>query len=320
MQLSTILTFALVTVTQADSSLSLLDALKTKANATLFAQFLEANPSILAIYNSSAVRTVFVPSDAYFVSPNTALRRRQGSSQQQQLLYQYTDQLTDLENLTPPAAPGKVVHMGLTSPKVTGGSQAIVSNKVAKNSTTKRRRDTGTVPSSGVQLLSGFFTVPTPLSSTINSTGLSSLGSLLNQANLTGTLDASDSITIFTPNNAAFAATNITGNPSTLPAILSNHVIPNFLGYLPSLTDGATYTTLAGDTLTVTIKNGVYYVNDAKIVSSNTILQNGVAHVIDKVLTPSLPAPVVTGGSWSLSRSNSIVATVSVAIFALLVV
>lgn len=155
MQLSTILTFALVTVTQADSSLSLLDALKTKANATLFAQFLEANPSILAIYNSSAVRTVFVPSDAYFVSPNTALRRRQGSSQQQQLLYQYTDQLTDLENLTPPAAPGKVVHMGLTSPKVTGGSQAIVSNKVAKNSTTKRRRDTGTVPSSGVQLLSG---------------------------------------------------------------------------------------------------------------------------------------------------------------------
>ena len=48
------------------------------------------------------------------------------------------------------------------------------------------------------------------------------------------------------------------------------------------LTDGASYQTLANETLTISIKNGVYFVNGAKIISSNTILTNGVAHVIDK--------------------------------------
>ncbi|KAF4627478.1 hypothetical protein G7Y89_g10679 [Cudoniella acicularis] len=324
MQLQLALAFALFTVTQADSSLSLLDALKA-SNATLFAQFLQANPSILATYNSSSVQTVFAPSDAYFGSQSAIRRRDNPPQSQQQLQYQYTNDLTNLEDLTPPSSPGKVVHMGLNSPQVAGGSQATVSNKLpAQNSTTRRRQNTGTVPSTGVQMLSGlgnsvnilkgdipysngvihtldgFFTLPTALSSTINSTGLSSLGSLLSQANLTSTFDASESITIFTPNNAAFAAAaNSTANPSTLPNLLSNHVIPNFLGYLPSLVNGATYNTLAGDALTVTIKNGVYYVNDAKIVSSNTILSNGVAHVIDKVLVPS-PSAVVTTSDRTL--------------------
>lgn len=344
MQLPTILIFGLFTVTQAQSCLSLLDALQTTANATLFAQFLQENPSILAVYNTSAVQTVFAPSDAFFVTPNTTTRRRDDSSQQQQLQYQYTGQLTNLENLSPPSSPGKVVHMGLTSPQVSGGSQATVSNKVSQNSTTKRR-DVGTIPSTGIQMLSGLgstvnilkgdipycggliqstdglFTLPSSLSSTINSTGLSSLGSLLSQTNLTGSFDASDSITIFTPNNAAFAAAaNSTGNPSTLPNLLSNHVIPNFLGYLPSLVNGATYTTLSGGNLTITIKNGVYYVNNAKIVSSNTILSNGVAHVIDQVLVPSASTPVFTGDSWSLRPSNSIVAAASIAMFAMLMV
>ncbi len=144
-------------------------------------------------------------------------------------------------------------------------------------------------------------------------------------------------MTIFTPNNAAFAtAANYTGNAATLPNLLSNHVIPNFLGYLPVLKDGAVYRTLTNETLTISIKNGVYYVNGAKIISSNTILSNGVAHVIDQVgprLAPKLesllthsvqvlvptPSLALISASGSLTRGNSIFAATCVAITATMI-
>jgi len=337
MHLSTIVAATVFSISVHADSTSLLDALKTRANATKFAEFLEANPDILAIYNSTSVQTVFAPTDAYF----TALRRRATSSQEQQLQYQYTDQLTGLEDLSPPTLPGAIVHTGLPAPQA-GGSQACVSEKVPANSTTRRRRDGGTIPTTGIRILSGlgnsvnilkgdipycngliqstdgFFTIPSPLSSTVNSTGLSTLGSLLSSANLSSTFDAADSVTIFTPSNAAFsAASNSTSNAATLPNLLSNHVIPNFLGYLPALTDGASYKTLAGETLTISIKNGVYFVNGAKIISSNTIISNGVAHVIDKVLVPT-PTPLFTGGSSSLACGNPVFVAASVAALAVL--
>ncbi|KAH6665112.1 beta-ig-h3 fasciclin [Halenospora varia] len=340
MQISTILAFALYAASAQADSISLLEALRTQANATKFANFLEANPDILAVYSSSAVKTVFAPSDVFF----TALIKRD-SSAQQKLAYQYTNDVTNLQNLAPPASSGAIVHTGLPAPQA-GGTQATVSEKVEKpaNGTFRFRRDTGIVPTTGIRMLSGlgnsiniikgdipysggliqstdgFFTLPSALSATVNSTGLSTLGSLLNQANLTDTFDASSSITIFTPSNAAFsAAANSTSNIATLPNLLSNHVIPNFLGYLPALVDGVVYKTLSGDTLKITINNGVYFVNGAKIISSNTILSNGVAHVIDKVLVPT-PTPVTTSGSSSFGHGKSVIGAVAIILFAMLVV
>lgn len=333
MQPSTILAVALFSIST--HAQSLLDALAA-ANATKFAQFLQENPSILAVYNSSAAQTVFAPTDAYF----NALQRRDGPSTQSQYQYQYSGTLTGMETLAPQLGPGAVVHTALSAPQA-GGSQAIVSQKSVANSTSTRRRRT--VPNPGVQLLSGlgnsvgiidgdipysgglihttdsFFTIPSPLSTTVNSTGLSALGALLNRANLSNTFDAADSVTIFTPNNAAFAAAaNYTSNAATLPNLLSNHVIPNFLGYLPALTDGAVYRTLANETLTISIKNGVYYVNGAKIISSNTILSNGVAHMIDQVLVPT-PSPVFISASRSLTCGNTVFLAASFAIAATMV-
>ncbi len=102
------------------------------------------------------------------------------------------------------------------------------------------------------------------------------------------------------------------------------------------LTDGAVYQTLANQTLTISIKNGVYYVNGAKIISSNTILSNGVAHVIDQVslrlvprveglLTDSVqvlvptPSPVFISASRSLTCGNSAFVAAGVAIAATMV-
>jgi hypothetical protein len=104
------------------------------------------------------------------------------------------------------------------------------------------------------------------------------------------------------------------------------------------LTNGAVYQTLANGTLTISIKNGVYYVNGAKIISSNTILTNGVAHVIDQaslrlvsrvecpltdsvqVLVPTpTPTPVFISASRPLTYSCSVFVAASVAIAATMV-
>lgn len=61
------------------------------------------------------------------------------------------------------------------------------------------------------------------------------------------------------------------------------HIIPNFAGYLPYLTDGLQLLTQAGTTVTVRIVGRNFYINNARIIASNLILENGVAHVLDQV-------------------------------------
>ena len=87
-------------------------------------------------------------------------------------------------------------------------------------------------------------------------------------------------ITAFVPTDAAFTKSNVS---TSNPAVLSDHIIPNFAGYVPDLIDGATYTLKSGLTVTVTFKGGDIFVNNAKIVASNMILENGVAHSVDQV-------------------------------------
>jgi uncharacterized surface protein with fasciclin (FAS1) repeats len=127
-----------------------------------------------------------------------------------------------------------------------------------------------------------YFTVPVSLSETLRATGETSFLSDLVKTNLSGPLDASSSITVFAPNNAAFAAaTNLSS--ASLPDVLKGHIIPHFLGYLPELKDGASYTTLNGGTITITVRDNAFFVNDAMIVRTNLVTANGVVHVIDKV-------------------------------------
>ncbi|KAE8448476.1 hypothetical protein EG329_009357 [Mollisiaceae sp. DMI_Dod_QoI] len=275
MHISIIVASLLFSISVHADTFSLLEALKTRANATKFAEFLEANPEILAVYNSSGVQTVFAPTDAYF----TALWRRDTTSEQQ-LEYQYTSDLCSLEVLNPPTEPGAVVTTGLPAPQA-GGSQATVSQKLATNSTTnttsssnstssttRRRSDVGITPTTGIQMLSG-------------------LGNHVNI--LKGDIPYCNGLIQTTDGQ----------------------------GYLPTLTDGASFQTLAGDTVTISIRNGVYFVNDAKIISSNAIIENGVAHVIDKVLVPT-PSPVVTSGSSALTSGNSVFVAAGVAVLAVL--
>jgi uncharacterized surface protein with fasciclin (FAS1) repeats len=129
------------------------------------------------------------------------------------------------------------------------------------------------------------FAVPESLSTTLSATNHTGFQGLLSQGNLSDTFTGKSDITIFTPSNEAIAAATSGNNtnPAALQTLLNNHVIPDFAGYLPALKDGATYNTLAGYNITITIKDDAYFVNGAKIISANNILDSGVAHTIDAV-------------------------------------
>lgn len=132
-------------------------------------------------------------------------------------------------------------------------------------------------------LLSSYFTLPEALIDTANLNGQTAFTGLAKSYNQTGTLNNTPDITYFIPNNGAFAMEDSTNSYSTIQDLLLGHLVPNFAGYLPSLNNGATYRSQGGSQFTVSIRGSDYYVNNAKIVLPNVIVENGVAHVIDQV-------------------------------------
>jgi hypothetical protein len=127
--------------------------------------------------------------------------------------------------------------------------------------------------------VSRFFTVPTSLTDTLGSRPDTAIfGSLLSSSNISATLDAVEGGTFFIPSDTA-----LTGNQTLSPSALQGYAVPNFDGYLPMLRNGQTLQTMNGNSLVVNITAGEYYINGSRIASPNVILENGVAHVLEKV-------------------------------------
>ncbi|HVF69315.1 MAG TPA: fasciclin domain-containing protein [Xanthomonadales bacterium] len=112
-------------------------------------------------------------------------------------------------------------------------------------------------------------------------------------AGLVETLKGSGPFTVFAPTNAAFgklpAGTVDTlvkpESKEKLTGILTYHVVPGALR-AADLKDGMTLTTVQGQTLAVSERNGKWYVNDSLIEIADVISSNGVTHVIDSVMLP----------------------------------
>ena len=119
---------------------------------------------------------------------------------------------------------------------------------------------------------------------------LSTLGTAVKAADLVETLSSAGPLTVFAPNNAAFAKidpdalTAILADKKQLTDILMLHVLAAKV-MSSQLTNGL----VLGD-LTFTNEGGSWYVagptNKAKIIQADVGASNGVAHVIDTVLLP----------------------------------
>ena len=111
-------------------------------------------------------------------------------------------------------------------------------------------------------------------------------------AELVDTLKGEGPFTVFAPTDDAFAALPEgtvesllkPENKDQLVAILTYHVVPGKV-MSGDLTDDMTAATVQGGDVTIDLDNGVM-VNDANVVQADIEAENGVIHVIDKVILP----------------------------------
>ena len=121
----------------------------------------------------------------------------------------------------------------------------------------------------------------------------STLLAAANAAGLVETLKGDGPLTVFAPTDEAFAALpegtvdNLLKpeNKDQLVAVLTYHVIPGKV-MSTDLEDDMTAATVQGGNVKIDLDNGPM-VNDAKIVTADVAADNGVIHVIDKVLLPN---------------------------------
>lgn len=112
-------------------------------------------------------------------------------------------------------------------------------------------------------------------------------------ADLVDTLKSDGPFTVFAPTDEAFAALPegtvesllLPENKDQLVAVLTYHVVPGKV-MSTDLSDDMTAATVQGGDITIDLDNGVM-VNDANVVTADIEAENGVIHVIDKVILPA---------------------------------
>ena len=127
---------------------------------------------------------------------------------------------------------------------------------------------------------------------------------------LEAALQSEAAITVFAPSNGAFEAaldafgvddlsqlvTKI-GGEENLQSVLGFHVVPA-VAFSKDLSATNTFTTLAGQDLTVNVSGSGVTVTDAtgntvNVIAADVAIDNGVVHVIDGVLLPELDLPTI---------------------------
>ena len=113
-------------------------------------------------------------------------------------------------------------------------------------------------------------------------------------ADLATTLSGVGPFTVFAPVDAAFEALPSgtvdtlvkPENKAQLSGILTYHVIAGKV-MSGDLTDGMKAKTVNGQEVTIHLKDGKVYVNDAEVVIADVETSNGVVHAINKVIIPN---------------------------------
>jgi len=143
--------------------------------------------------------------------------------------------------------------------------------------------------------------------------GATSLYGGLNATDLLEPLSGLMDVTVFAPNNAAFRAIgSALANLTTeeISKILSYHVVNGTVGYSSSLQNNTRLNTLSGGQVTVYMgENGTVWVNNARVVTPDLLVANGVVHVIDQVLNPdnetAMPNITATAGAPGFTGATS---------------
>ena len=146
------------------------------------------------------------------------------------------------------------------------------------------------VPKGGAGSFTGMSTAPVATAASANPL-LSTLVTAVKKAGLVDTLNSASGITVFAPDNAAFAKipaatlSKVLADKAELTKILTYHVVAG--RYAPSqLASGAPLKTLEGATVTPALMGGTYEVNSADVVCGNVQTANATVYIINTVLMP----------------------------------
>jgi uncharacterized surface protein with fasciclin (FAS1) repeats len=146
------------------------------------------------------------------------------------------------------------------------------------------------VPKSGAGSFTGMATAPVATAASANP-ALSTLVTAVKQAGLVNTLNSASGITVFAPDNAAFAKIpasslkSVLADKAELTKILTYHVVAGRV--TPAeLASGKTLKTLEGSTVTPAMMGGSYTVNGASVVCGNVQTANATVYIIGSVLMP----------------------------------
>ncbi len=142
----------------------------------------------------------------------------------------------------------------------------------------------------------------------------STLLTILQAAGAVETLDDREStFTVFAPVNAAFAPYNVdalAGDEEVLGQVIQYHVVEGAAVQSSELSDGQTITTLAGDDLLVRIIDGNVYVDGSRVTTADVMADNGVVHVIDRVMVGNQNLATVAGAVNATSTLFEVVVSV----------
>lgn len=169
-----------------------------------------------------------------------------------------------------------------------------------------------------IHIIDRVLSVPGNISSTLRDANLTAALGAVQLADLGGDLSEARDITVFAPNNEAFARIASLGGEleqDQLKDILEYHVVEGRVLYSDMISN-TTLDTLDDDKqLNITVIDGSVFVNNAEVVIQDVLVANGVVHVINNVLNPdnttavpdpsaSTPAPAFTNGATASGGAN----------------
>jgi uncharacterized surface protein with fasciclin (FAS1) repeats len=146
------------------------------------------------------------------------------------------------------------------------------------------------VPSSGSGSFMGMSTAPVATAAS-NNPALSTLVTAVKKADLVDTLNSAKGITVFAPENSAFAAipsatlTKVLANKAELTKILTYHVVGGKVT-TGDFSMGSKEKTLEGAKVTLGKMGSTYTVNGAKVVCGDVTTANATVYIISSVLMP----------------------------------
>jgi len=146
------------------------------------------------------------------------------------------------------------------------------------------------VPASGAGSFTGMSTAPVATAASANPV-LSTLVAAVKAAGLVDTLNSASNITVFAPDNAAFAKIPaatlkaVLANKAELTKILTYHVTSGRL--TPAqLATGTPVKTLEGSTVTPAKMGSTYEVNKSQVICGNVQTSNATVYIINTVMMP----------------------------------